>query len=94
MGTRSTHVPAHDIPRLTGRIAESVAARVSQVKTLMRERRKIALRFRRTQDERDRVELDQIDQELARHHIDIPAIQEQVAMRRGRIRQLSPHPEG
>lgn len=85
MGT-STHVPAHDIHPPTGRIAESIEARVSQVQTLMHERRKIALRFRRTQDEGDRAELEQIDQELVKHHIDIPAIQQQVAMRKGGLR--------
>lgn len=87
MSTSSTPVPAHKTHPLTGRIADSVTARASQVKALIRERRKIALMFRRTQDARDRAELEQIDQELAQHHIDIPAIQEQVAMRKQGIRE-------
>ena len=77
----------HEIRPLTGRIADSDAARASQVKALMRERRKVAVTFSRTQDEHDRAELVRIDQELAQHHIDIPAIQEQVAMRKRGIRE-------
>ena len=82
-----TQFPAHGIRLLTSRIGESVAARASQVKTLIRKRRKIALTFRRTQDARDRAELEQIDQELAQHHIDIPAIQAKVAMRKKQLVQ-------
>jgi putative NADH-flavin reductase len=82
MSIKSKYLPAHQLRPLTGRIADSVAARASQVKDLIRERRRIAPTFRRTQDERDRAELEQVDQELAEHHIDIPAIQEQVAMRK------------
>ena len=62
MSTSSTPAQAHKIHPLSRRIAESVAARASQVKALIRERRKIALTFRRTQDERDRAELEHIDQ--------------------------------
>ena len=87
MSKSGTQFPANEIRPLTGRIGESVAARASQVKTLIRKRRKIALTFRRTQDARDRAELEQIDHELAQHHIDIPAIQEQVAMRKKRLVQ-------
>jgi len=87
MSTSSTPAQAHKIHPLTHRIEESVAARASQVKALIRERRKIALTFRRTQDERDRAELEHIDRELAQHQIDIPAIQEQVAMRKQGIRE-------
>jgi hypothetical protein len=94
MSTSSTHVPAHEIHPLTGQGAESVAARASQVKGLIRERRKISLRFRRTKDERDRAELEHIDQELAKHHIDIPAIQARVAMRKRRTREPVIHSEG
>ena len=65
---------AHKIHPLRRRIADSVTARASRVKTLTRERRKIALTFRRTQDERDRAELEHIDQELAQHQIDMPAM--------------------
>ena len=93
MSTSSTPAQAHQIDPLPRRIADSVAARASQVKALIRERRKIALTFRRTQDERDRAELEHIDQELARHQIDIPAIQEQVAMRKGGSRQPVSHRE-
>jgi putative NADH-flavin reductase len=93
MNKSSTPVQAHKTHPLTRRIADSVAARASQVKTLIRERRRLALTFRRTQDERDRAELEHIDQELAQHQIDIPAIQEQVAMRKGGSRQAVVHPE-
>lgn len=82
MGTNSTHVPAREIRPQMDRIADSVAAGASPVKALIRERRKIALMFRRTQDERDRAELERIDQELAKHRIDIPAIEARVAMRK------------
>jgi putative NADH-flavin reductase len=87
MSTSSTPAQAHKIHPLTDRIEESVAARASQVKALIRERRKIALTFRRTQDERDRAELERIDRELAQHQIDIPAIQEQIARRKQSIRE-------
>jgi len=87
MSKSGTQFPANEIHPLTGRIEESVTARASQVKTLIRKRRKIALRFRRTRDARDRAELEQIDEELAQHHIDIPAVQEQVAMRKKQLVQ-------
>jgi putative NADH-flavin reductase len=87
MSTSGTQFPAHEIRPLTGRIEESVAARASQVTALIRKRRKIALTFRRTQDERDRAELEHIDRELAQHQIDIPAIQEQIARRKQGIRE-------
>jgi putative NADH-flavin reductase len=87
MSTSSTPAQAHQIHPLTRRIADPVAARASQVKALIRERRKIALTFRRTQDERDRAELEHIDRELAQHQIDIPAIQEQIARRKQGIRE-------
>ena len=87
MSPSGTPVPAHETHPLTGRIADSVPERAARVKSLLRERRRIALTSRRTQDERDRAELEQIDQELAQHHIDIPAIQEQVAIMRQRIRK-------
>jgi len=87
ISTSSTPAQAHKIHPLTRRIADSGAAPTSQVKTLIRERRKIALTFRRTQDERDRAELEHIDQELAQHQIDIPAIQQQVAKRKQGIHE-------
>ena len=87
MITSSAHFLVHQVRALTGRKADAVAARASQVKTLIRERRKIALRFRRTQNERDRAELERIDQELAKHDIDIPAIQERTEMRKQGIRE-------
>ncbi len=82
MSTSGTHVQTQDIHPVTDQSEESAAARASQVKALIRQRRKIALAFRRTQDEGNRVELEHIDQELVKHHIDIPAIQQQVAMRK------------
>ena len=82
MITSSAHLSVHQIRALTGPIAEAVTAGASRVKTLIRERRRIALTFRRTQNERDRAELERIDQELAKHGIDIPAIQERTEMRK------------
>lgn len=94
MSTSDTHVPVHDTHPLTDQREESVAARASQVKALIRERRKIALAFRRTRDAGDRIALEHIDQELAKHHIDIPAIQEQVAMRRRGVHEPVIHRAG
>jgi hypothetical protein len=87
MSKSSTPVAAHETHPVPGRIADSGAERASRVKSLLRERRRIALTFRRTQDDRDRAELQQIDLELAQYQIDIPAIQEQVAMRKQGIRK-------
>jgi hypothetical protein len=88
MTTSRAHLSVHQVRALTGRIADAVAARASQVKTLIRERRKIALTFRRTRDERDRAALERIDQELAKHDIDIPAIQERIEIRKQGVREL------
>lgn len=64
------------------RMSESVEDRVSQVKGLIRERRRIALAYRRSQSDVDRDRLARIDRELAGHNIDIPAIQQYVARRK------------
>lgn len=62
--------------------AESVEDRASQVKGLIRERRRLALAYRRSRNEVDREHLERIDHELAKYNIDIPAIQQSVARRR------------
>ena len=63
-------------------LAESVEPRVLQVKELIRERRRLALVYQRSQSGLDRGHLDNIDRELASHNIDIPAIQRCVAQRK------------
>ncbi|RKT44561.1 hypothetical protein [Thiocapsa rosea] len=62
--------------------AESVEDSTSQVKGLIRERRRIALAYRRSQSEIDRERLERIDRELAGYNIDIPAILQSVARRK------------
>ena len=54
----------------------------SRTQELIRERRRVALAYRRSQSNSDRQRLKDIDQELARFNIDIPAILELVAQRR------------
>lgn len=63
-------------------LAESVERRALQVKELIRERRRIALAYRRSRSDADRNHLDNMDRELASHNIDIPAIQRRVAQRK------------
>jgi hypothetical protein len=63
-------------------MAESIEDRVSQVKGLIRERRRIALAYRRSQGEFDRDQLERIDHALAGYNIDIPAVQQSVARRK------------
>ncbi|MBK1716944.1 hypothetical protein CKO27_04620 [Thiocystis violacea] len=63
-------------------MAESLAPRILQAKELIRERRRIALAYRRSQSDFDRDRLEIIDHELASHNIDIPAIQRCVAQRK------------
>jgi hypothetical protein len=63
-------------------MAESPEERMSQVKGLIRERRRLALAYRRTRSQDDRDRLDLIDHELAGYNIDIPAILQSVARRK------------
>lgn len=63
----------HLLPRSP--IAAAVANRAVQVTELLIKRRTIALAHRRTRSEALRIELEQLDYALARHNIDIPAIQ-------------------
>jgi hypothetical protein len=63
-------------------MAESDEDRASQVKGLIRERRRIALAYRRSRSEVDRDHLARIDRELTAFNIDIPAILESVARRK------------
>lgn len=65
-----------------GPIAESVENRARQVGDLLRARRKLALAYKRTQDEACRAELQEMDHTLAEFRIDIPAITERLAVRR------------
>lgn len=53
----------------------------ARTKELIRERRRVALAYRRSQSDSDRQRLKDIDQELARFNIDIPAILQLVAQR-------------
>ncbi len=59
----------------TSPIAESVAHRAGQVADLVLKRRKIALAYKRTQSEDQRLALEALDHDLAKHNIHIPAIQ-------------------
>jgi putative NADH-flavin reductase len=63
-------------------IAESVERRSREVGALLRARRKLALAFKRTRSEADRAELREMDDVLAEHRIDIPAIAERLAVKR------------
>ena len=56
-------------------IAESVAHRAEQVVDLVLKRRKMALAYKRTHREDQRIALEQLDNDLAKHNINIPAIQ-------------------
>lgn len=59
----------------TSPIAESVARRARQVSDLVLQRRKIALAYKRTQGEDQRIALEALDRDLAEHNIHIPEIQ-------------------
>lgn len=72
----------HPLHRPAGLMEESDEARALGVKTLILKRRRFAVAFRRTQDESDRAQLERIDRELDQHNIDIPAVQQQVALRK------------
>ncbi len=63
-----------------------IKARALRVRALIHDRRRLAAAFRRTQDESDRAQLENIDRELIKHNIDIPAVQQQVAMRKRGVR--------
>jgi hypothetical protein len=64
-------------------IAASVMQRAEQVVDLLHRRRKMALAYKRTQDEDERIALEQIDSDLAKYHIDIPAIQRAALVSKG-----------
>jgi hypothetical protein len=63
-------------------ILESVENRVRQVGDLLRERRRLALAFKRTGDEAYLSELREKDNALAEYRIDIPAIAKRRAVRK------------
>jgi len=76
MRSRTSQVPlvrGNLLPRSP--IAASVADRAAQVAPLILKRRSIALAYRRTRSDAQRLELEQIDHALALHNINIPAIQ-------------------
>jgi hypothetical protein len=60
-------------------ISQAVEHRAQQVQCLVAKRRKIALAYKRTQDDAYRVELELLDRDLAQYRIDIPAIQRSAA---------------
>jgi hypothetical protein len=55
-------------------LAAGVEQRAAQVGDLILQRRKIAMAYRRSQSEEGRIALEQVDHDLARYNIDIPAI--------------------
>lgn len=73
---RTKHLPP--IPPL----AQSVDRRVSEVRELICERRRVALVYRRSQSDVDRSHLEHMDRALASYNIDIPGIQRCVALRK------------
>ena len=81
MGGTSSNVVVRKGPLLPhSALSEAVERRAGQVTDLIRERRRIALKLRRTQDDISRLELEQIDNQLVKYRIDIPAIQQRRAM--------------
>ena len=55
-------------------LAAGVAQRAAQVTDLILKRRKIAMAYRRSQTEEERIALALVDNDLAQYNIDIPAI--------------------
>lgn len=55
-------------------IGNAVAERALRVSGLLQARRRIAMAYRRTQCEDQRMALEQLDEDLAKHNIDLPAI--------------------
>jgi hypothetical protein len=66
----------------TSPIAESVAQRAGQVTDLVLKRRKIALAYKRTQSDDNRIALEALDHDLAKHNIHIPAIRKSAVRRK------------
>jgi hypothetical protein len=63
-------------------IAKSVESRAREIGGLLQTRRKIALAFKRTGSETHRAELREMDNILAKHRIDLPAIAGRLAARK------------
>jgi hypothetical protein len=81
MGAISSHVVTRKGRLLPhSALGAAVERRAGQVAELIGERRRIALKLRRTQDERSRLELERLDNELVKYRIDIPAVQQRRAM--------------
>jgi hypothetical protein len=72
--TSRLHIDRGNLLRY-GSIAEAVQHRAEQVQCLLLTRRKIALAYKRTHEEHDRLALERIDNELTTYKIDIPAVQ-------------------
>jgi predicted DNA-binding transcriptional regulator YafY len=64
-------------------LAETPAPRIAAVSDLIRQRRRIALCYRRSRSEAELHQLRDIDHQLAAYNIDIPAIEHRVAQRKG-----------
>lgn len=64
----------------SGPLLESVELRAQQVGDLLRERRRLALAFKRTGDEAYLSELRDKDNALAKYRIDIPAIEKRLTV--------------
>lgn len=63
-------------------LADSVESRAREIGALLQTRRKIALAFKRTRSEAHRAELREMDDLLAKHRIDLPAIAGRLAERK------------
>ncbi len=62
--------------------ADSVESRAREIGGLLQARRKIALAFKRTRSETHRAELREMDDILAKHRVDLPAIAARLAARK------------
>jgi hypothetical protein len=71
-------------------LAEGPEPRVAAVSALIRQRRKIALGYRRSLSEAELHHLRDIDHQLAGYNIDIPAIEHRVAQRSAERSQKGP----
>jgi len=81
MGRTSAYVGIKKGSLLTGSpLAAAIERRARAVGSLLRERRTTALALRRTQDERYRTALENLDKELIKYQINIPAIQQRQVM--------------
>ncbi len=80
--TSSSNNRTEHLPPLHPPLPQSVDRRVSEVRELICERRRVALVYRRSQSDVDRSHLEHMDRALASYNIDIPGIQRCVALRK------------